>query len=205
VSGSLRFDRWRNYQAQSGTRSLIAASSSLTEFPERGERAFSPRASALFQLSDNIAFSGSIARAFRQPTLNELYRAFRVGNILTLANENLRAERATNYEAGAMFNFFNRRLTARTTLYHVNIKQPIANVTLAATPALITRQRQNLGRTRSRGLEAEAEARLRVVYLFPRGYLFADPRIVEFPAAPELEICCFRRSRVSNSRFKSAT
>lgn len=187
LSGSIRFDRWHNYRALSATRSLIAANSTLIKFPERGERAFSPRGSALFQLTSNVSLAASASRAFRQPTLNELYRAFRVGNILTLANENLRAERAKNYEAGAVFNFFDRRLTARTTLYQVGIARPVANVTLTATPTLITRQRQNLGRTRSRGFEAEAEARLANNLTLSGGYLFADPRVVEFPAAPELE------------------
>src|SRR2546421_8803888 len=45
-------------------------------------------------------------------------------------------------------------------LFWNDVTRPVANVTLKATPALITRQRQNLGRTRSRGFEVEADARL---------------------------------------------
>ncbi len=187
LSGALRFDSWRNYRALNATRSLVRNATTTLVFPERSEEAFSPRASVLFQATGNVALSASVARAFRQPTLNELYRAFRVGNVLTLANADLNAERATNAGTGAVFNFFDRRLAARTTLFLTSITRPVANVTLNATPALITRQRQNLGRTRSQGFEAEAEARLTNMLTVSGGYLFVDARVREFPVAVELE------------------
>ena len=52
------------------------------------------------------------------------------------------------------------KLNVRGTFFWSEITRPIANVTLSITPALITRQRQNLGRTRSRGVDIEAEARV---------------------------------------------
>ncbi|HZB44329.1 MAG TPA: TonB-dependent receptor, partial [Pyrinomonadaceae bacterium] len=149
-----RLDRWLEYRALATTRSLTSPSFTVREFGERRESALSPRASVLFRATDNLSFVASAGRAFRQPTLNELYRAFRVGNVLTLANENLRAERLTGGEAGAVFTFFDRRLTARTVAFLSEITNPIANVTSRVAPTLITRQRQNLGRTRTRGLEA---------------------------------------------------
>jgi outer membrane receptor protein involved in Fe transport len=60
-------------------------------------------------------------------------------------------------------------------------------VTLTVAPALITRQRQNLGRTRTCGLELELDARLRGRWALSGGYLFADARVVEFPADTNLE------------------
>jgi outer membrane receptor protein involved in Fe transport len=50
----------------------------------------------------------------------------------------------------------------------------IANVTLSSTPALITRQRQNLGSSRSRGAELDAEQRLGNRWRLSAGYLFCD-------------------------------
>jgi outer membrane receptor protein involved in Fe transport len=187
LSGAIRFDRWRNYRALNATRSLATQLATTTNFPGRIESAFSPRGSALLRVTDNVSLSASVARAFRQPTLNELYRAFRVGNVLTLANADLNAERATNAEAGAIFNFLDNRLNARTTVFLTGITRPIANVTLAATPTLITRQRQNLGRTRSQGFESEAEARLIGNLVVSGGYLFVNARVAEFSAARDLE------------------
>jgi outer membrane receptor protein involved in Fe transport len=188
LAGGVRFDRWRNYRAQNATRPLNAnAQTNARLFPDRIEMAFSPQGSLLYKLHENFSFMASIYRAFRQPTLNELYRSFRVGDVLTLANENLRAERLTGGEFGVKANSFNRRLDARAVFFWTEIARPVANVTLDATPALITRQRQNLGRTRSRGLELELDARLAGSWMVTGGYLFADARVLKFPADTGLE------------------
>ncbi|HUF78538.1 MAG TPA: TonB-dependent receptor, partial [Thermoanaerobaculia bacterium] len=67
------------------------------------------------------------------------------------------------------------------------LEDPIANVTLATGPGLIERQRRNLGRTRSRGLELEGDARLGRRWVLSGGYLFADTEVERFPADPALE------------------
>ena len=184
-----RFDRWRNYRGQQTNRSLtqLNAPTTITAFDSRTETAFSPRAAVRYKLTNNISLSALGSRAFRQPTLNELYRSFRVGDALTLANENLRAERATSAEAGANFNLFDGRLAARATFFTTKIDDPIANVTLSVTPTLITRQRQNLGATRTRGFEAEADFSINPRWTLSGGYLFADARVLEFPVNTALE------------------
>ena len=186
----IRGDRWRNYDALSTSRSLagpVPGTPVVTTFKDRIETAFSPRISLLHKLTENIALMVSGYRAFRAPTLNELYRSFRVGSVLTQANSNLRAERLTGGEAGASFAAFDRKLNVRGTFFWSEIIRPIANVTLSVTPALITRQRQNLGRTRSRGMEVEAEARLTSSVIISGGYQFLDATVLSFPVNPVLE------------------
>ncbi|HKH43880.1 MAG TPA: TonB-dependent receptor [Thermoanaerobaculia bacterium] len=153
---------------------------------ERDESAFSPRASLLFQATERWAWTASAYRAFRAPTLNELYRAFRVGDVLTLANPELEAERLTGGETGALWTAPGGRITARTTAFWMEVEQTIANVTLFTQPGLITRQRRNLGRTRSRGLEAEATARSGR-WTLSGGYLFTGARVESAPEEPGLE------------------
>jgi outer membrane receptor protein involved in Fe transport len=188
VTVGARADRWRNFDALSATRPLAQPGpGTVTMFADRTETAFSPRLSILHKLTESVSFFLSGYRAFRAPTLNELYRSFRVGNVLTLANDKLRAERLTGGEAGARFAAFNRKLNVRGTFFWSEITRPIANVTLAFAPDLITRQRQNLGRTRSRGLELEAEARLSDTVTVSGGYQFADATVLRFPANTSLE------------------
>ena len=183
-----RFDRWRNYDALSTSRPLASPGPvAVTKFADRTETAFSPRLSLLHKLTENVSIFASGYRAFRAPTLNELYRSFRVGNVLTLSNEQLRAERLTGGEAGTSFNALAGKLTARGAFFWSEITRPIANVTLAVTPALITRQRQNLGRTRSRGVEIEADARITGTVTLSGGYQFADATVLRFPANASLE------------------
>jgi outer membrane receptor protein involved in Fe transport len=176
-----RLDHWRNYDAQS-LRSPAAGTPALTSFAERSENAFSPRASLLRQVSSNVALTASVYRAFRSPTLNELYRSFRLGNVVTEANSDLRAERLTGAEAGGNIFFLNRKLNLRGNFFRSDIVNPIANVTLTTTPALITRQRQNLGRTRSRGVNLDALFRICNTVQLTGGYQFVDSTVVSFPA-----------------------
>ncbi len=184
----LRGDRWRNYDALSSSRPLPAQNPVTNiRFADRIETAFSPRVSLLHKVTENISLTLSGYRAFRAPTLNELYRSFRVGNVLTQSNDKLRAERLTGGEAGASVAAFDRKLNLRGTFFWSEIIRPVANVTLSATPALITRQRQNLGRTRSRGVEMEAESRITNTVTLSGGYQFLDATVLRFPANTALE------------------
>jgi outer membrane receptor protein involved in Fe transport len=98
-------------------------------FEPRSTGAFSPRLSLTFRPQPQLSLRASAYRAFRAPTLNELYRAFRVGNVLTLANENLTAERLTGGEIGGSWNP-SRRSSVRLTGYWTEIVNPVSNFTL---------------------------------------------------------------------------
>lgn len=177
-----RVDHWRNYDALSSSRPITGLNpTSVTIFPDRDETAFSPHASIAYRLNERVSLMASMSRAFRAPTLNELYRSFRVGNVITQANENLRAERLTGGEGGVRFHSINERFTFRGNFFWNDITRPVANVTLSTTPALITRQRQNLGRTSSKGIELAAETQLKRSWSVSGSYLFADATVVEFP------------------------
>jgi outer membrane receptor protein involved in Fe transport len=182
-----RVDRWRNYDALSATKSFSTNATSATIFNPRTETAFSPRLSLLYKLNENLTLTASGYRAFRAPTLNELYRSFRVGNVVTQANDKLLAERLTGAEAGASVNALRQRLYLRGSFFWSELTRPVANITLSVTPDLITRQRQNLGRTRSRGVEIESEARITSTISLNAGYLLANATVLRFPANRTLE------------------
>ncbi|MBY0375235.1 MAG: TonB-dependent receptor, partial [Bryobacteraceae bacterium] len=97
---------------------------------------------------------GSVYRAYRAPTLNELYREFRAGNTVTQANAALEPEKVFGAEIGA--DYVGEKTRVGATLFRNDLEGIITNVTLRATPQLITRQRQNFGSALSRGLEIDA-------------------------------------------------
>jgi outer membrane receptor protein involved in Fe transport len=107
-----REDQWLNSRGFSSRIPLPKGAATLTDFPNRTENAFSPRASLLRALPRNIAVSASAYRSFRPPTLNELYRNFRVGNVVTNANSNLIAERLSGGELGVSVRRWEEKLTA---------------------------------------------------------------------------------------------
>ncbi len=179
-----RYDNWDNYQAHTSTTPLVpAVKPSFTAFAGQSDHAFSPRGALLFRASDKVTLTASAYRSFRAPTLNELYRSFRLGNILTLADAQLQAERLSGAEAGA--NFFLKSARIHTGFFWMAVADPVANVTLSTTPALITRERENLGRTRSRGVETDATWRLGRLDCIAQ-YQFVDAVVTSFSANPAL-------------------
>lgn len=180
-----RYDHWSNYDALSVTRPLThPGPTTIINYPDRDENALSPRVSLLHRLNDHVSLSASVYRAFRAPTLNELYRNFRVGNVVTTANADLMAERLTGYEGGASVTAWKQRLNVRGTFFWADVSRAIANVTLSTTPTLITRQRENLGSTRSRGVEIDASARLTNTIFVSGGYEFVDASVTRFDQNP---------------------
>lgn len=212
---SVREDHWRNFDAQAFRTPIVPAGPpSLTPFATRSENAFSPRLTLVHPLTANVSMSASFYRAFRAPTLNELYRSFRVGNVFTLDNGSLTAERLTGGEAGVGWKVLGERLEMRGNFFWNDIVDPIANVTLSVTPTLITRQRQNLGRTRSAGVELEGVARLARRWELEAGYQYANAVVVSFPVERSLQglwipevprhVLTFRSSYVRSRSFTIA-
>jgi outer membrane receptor protein involved in Fe transport len=182
--GSLRYDAWKNSRALNSLLALSSDQTTTTIFPDRTQNAFSPGGSVLFQANDEISLYFNASRSFRSPTLNELYRGFRVGSIITDPNEDLAAEKATNIEAGVSYG--RRNFYIRGNFYRTRISDAVSNVTVNTTPTLILRQRQNAGETRVRGLEIEAETRISD-FNFTVGYLLADAEFSDFPAERAIE------------------
>lgn len=182
---SSRYDNWRDSSAGAVTRSLTTGASTPNFFAPRSEDAFSPRVALLYRINEQLAWRAAAYRAFRAPTLNELYRGFRVGNVVTQPNEKLTSERLSGGETGLTWQMAGN-WTTRLTWYYTEIARPVTNFTVSVTPALITRQRRNLGRTRSQGLEAETDFRLTDRWKLTTGYLFAAATFSDAPQSPEL-------------------
>ncbi len=183
---SARFDLRRNLDGITATRTLATEASAETRFADRTATAFRPRIGLAYDVTKNVSVYGNYSRSFRAPSLNELYRGFRVGNIVTNANAFLTPERAETVEAGGSAIFYNRKLITRAIVYQARVHDPVVSVTIAATPALITRQRQNVGSTTSRGLELALESSPTDGFDLNASYLLVDAKISDFPASLDL-------------------
>ncbi len=125
--------------------------------PDHSNVFLSPRISAAYGIHDRVSLHASTYRASRTPTLNELHRGFRVGNVVTNPNPLLDAEQLGGVEGGALFTA--NRLSARVTGFWNRLSDAVTNVTISSTPALITRERQNTDTVRAAGIEFEADVR----------------------------------------------
>jgi len=149
VSGSVRVDSFRTFDA----RRVLTSGPAVTTLPELDELFVSPHVGLVRRLPHGVALTGTAFRAFRGPTMNELYRTGQVGQQTTEANDALLAERATGFEFGGESEGKAGRL--RATYFWTEVNLPISAVSLNALGTLL--QRQNLGQIRSRGVMVEGE------------------------------------------------
>ena len=168
---SLGYDYWSDFDAR-----LIQIRSNvptLTPYADRSSDALNPRASLLYRLKHGTSLTASGYRAFRAPTLNELYRNFRQGNTLTDGNPELHAERLTGVEAGVRQSLLSDRLNLRTTFFWNDITDAIVNVTINNSSTPILAEKENVDRTLSTGVNLDGEFRISSTFQVAGGYQFA--------------------------------
>lgn len=151
-------------------------------FTGQGHRFFSPSAGATIG-NGWIRGRASGYRSFRAPTLNELFREFRVGNAVTQANANLRPETMTGVETG--FDVIARTTRVSVTAYRHTLDDLITNVTISTAPNLIIRQRRNAVAAMARGVEFDVKQRWRN-WQGEMAYLFADSRFSAGERIPQV-------------------
>jgi iron complex outermembrane receptor protein len=185
VIAGTRVDYWRNYAASRTETVLPANTTTVTVFPDVSKATVTSRAGLVFHLTKSISLRGAFYQGFRAPTLDELYRSFRVGNVVTNANANLGPEHVNGYEFGV-----NQQVTTRifwrATLFADRLDNPVSNVTISTTPVLITQQRENLGYVNVKGAEADLSYRLERRWGLDARYLFNQSVVGSFAADPTL-------------------
>lgn len=145
-----RIDRWWLSAGYRREGNIGGAPISDARFADRQGWEGSGRAGVRWS-RDDVALRAAAYRGWRLPTLNELYRPFRVGAEVTTANEALKPERLLGGEVGIDWASGDTSLSA--TLFANRLTDAIANVTVG--PNL--NQRQNLDAIASKGVEISAE------------------------------------------------
>lgn len=167
VSG--RLDHWRLGKGYRLERNIAGPVITDARFAARQGWEGSGRAGVRWSW-DDVSLRAAGYRGWRLPTLNELYRPFRVGAEVTTANEMLKPERLWGGEVGVDWNSGGTKLSA--TLFANHLTNAIANVTLAP----ILNQRQNLDAIDSKGVEVSAEQRIGPATLRAT-YAFTDAKV----------------------------
>lgn len=195
VTAGVRFDHWRLSDGRLEERSL-ATGALLRDlkYPDRARGEISARGGARWRLADGLQLRAAGGTTFRLPTLNELYRPFRVGVDATASNPDLDPERALGWEAGLDWTPA-PRMRLSVAGFGARLEGAIANVTLAQGPGVFPqvgfvaaggafRQRRNLDALRSQGVEVDAGLGLGILSA-ELSYALVDARVeASGPAAP---------------------
>jgi outer membrane receptor protein involved in Fe transport len=168
LTGGLRVDAWHQTDSQLVERLISTGAVTLNSpSPDKSGAEPTGRVALRRDLSGGLYLRAAAYTGFRQPTLNELDRPFRVGNNITEANPLLKPERLSGFEGGIGGDTGPVKWSA--TVFDNRITDPVINVTIGVGPGTfpiagvvpaggILYRRQNVAAIQAYGLEADAEA-----------------------------------------------
>jgi outer membrane receptor protein involved in Fe transport len=178
IAFSSRYDHFGSFDARQ-------VGGTPPPLPSIDENVFDPRLGVVRKINGTVSLTGSAFRAFRGPTMNELYRQGQVGQQITLANASLKSERATGFEVGGLVSA-GRLGSVRGSYFWTQVNRPVAAVTLSSTPTSTLLERENLGQLTSKGISAEWELKPASFFTVTGGYQFAISTVTKFQVQPAL-------------------
>ena len=199
VTGGGRIDGW---WTMDGHRTETLISTGATTFQsnpaDRSGAVPTGRIGVKRDLGGGTYFRGAAYTGFRAPTINELYRPFRVGNNVTEANSSLTPERLYGVEGG--FGGMNGRVVWEGTVFYNRLQNAVTNVTIGTGPGFIPgfpgagfipaggilSQRQNAGTINATGVEGDASFRLAENLKFRAAADYTHARVDGGSVAPQL-------------------
>ncbi|ABE35045.1 tonB dependent receptor family protein [Paraburkholderia xenovorans LB400] len=140
----VRYEDWRAY---GGSQSL---GSTTLPYSDVSQQHFSPKASLSFDVTDDLTLRASIGRAYRFPTVSELFQGQINGSSIVNNNPNLKPEDDLSKELTAEWAHWNG--VFRFSLFQDDVKNTIFSQTDTTVIPNVTNF-QNIGKVRSRGVE----------------------------------------------------
>ncbi len=193
VVPAVRYDWWRTYEGEG-----YDQAAGFTEYPTRDADCVSPKLGFLWKIPESFGSAsralsglrlyGSYGRAFRAPSVYELYRTWSSWGKTYQGNPDLKAEKALGGEIGlrqrtkSLLPWLGETFVSLA-YFRFSIEGLVYYETVNAT----TLQRTNAGRARNEGYELELDQR--VCGMFRVWFNFTDTysRITDNPAKPATE------------------
>jgi outer membrane receptor protein involved in Fe transport len=176
---SLRLDSASNLDTRTLSQTFPTAAST-TQTPDRSEFIPSPRLGIVRQIASVATLHASVFRAFRTPTMNELYRTGQVGAQVTQANPALQSERATGWEIGSTFTSPSSVIALSGTYFWTEINHPVSAVLISTN----LYKRENLGQILSQGTELHLDIEPRRAISATLGYQYAHAVVTRYNPPP---------------------
>ncbi len=166
---------------------------SETVSPDGTKTAFSPSLGVVFHASESVSLRGSAYKAFRAPTVSELYRTTGSSTV-NAGNADLGPEELVGGEVG--FNFTPHSIVStKVTAFWSEVDGTITLKTIgvAEDSAMVIdpcglipedgtcRQQNNVGTLRTRGVEFEFVVRPHPFWDFNGSYIYDDASMIESP------------------------
>jgi len=176
----LRQDWWETYD---GYANQVGTPGYPIEYDSRDSSYFSPKASIVYQPFEQTTVKTSIGKAFRPPTVVELYRTTTSSGITTQANADLDPETIFSWDVGIYQTFFAKGPKVGIVFFENHVDDLISTKTVSAS----LRERVNIGKALIRGFEVEVEQRLGKEFRLFGNFTYNHAKVKENEAEPESE------------------
>lgn len=174
----IRQDWWKSYNGYANQAGTVGYP---ITYGSRDASSFSPKTSIVYKPLDTTTLRASIGRAYRPPTIYELYRTTTSSSgITTAGNPGLKPETTLSWEIGAHQELW-VGAHAGMTYFENNVDDLIYSKTV--TPTLV--ERINVGKAKIKGVEIEAEQRIEKGLRLFANFTYNNAKIVENKAKPE--------------------
>ncbi len=175
-----RQDWWETYN---GYANDVGKADYPKRYEGRDASSFSPKAALVYKPFEQTTLRSSVGRAFRPPTVYDLYRTWTSSTgVVYAANPDLDPETVTAWDAGIEQRLW-KGMKIRATYFENYMKDLIYRKTVTA----VYQEFINAGKAESKGVELEAEQRFDFGLRLFANFTYTDAEITENKAKPATE------------------
>lgn len=172
-----RQDWW---QTSDGYANDVGATGYPVNYADRDAHSFSPKVALVYKPLAATTFRVSAGKAFRSPTVYDLYRTWTSSTGKTYAaNPDLKPETVVSYDGGVEQGLW-QGMSIKATYFENRMEDLIYRKTVSAT----LQENINAGEARSRGVELEAVQKFDFGLRLFANYTYTDSEILENDANP---------------------
>jgi iron complex outermembrane receptor protein len=124
VYAGVRFDYWEVYDQYSSNRTSASHTNAVSDADT------SPKLAAVWHALEDTYIRGSVAHAFRAPTIYQLLSPWKTTTTTTIPNPDLKPETVWNYELGGDQYFLDRDLRLSGAVFHTDLSNAMSSSTV---------------------------------------------------------------------------
>lgn len=175
-----RHDWWETYD---GYVNQVGTAGYPQNYGSRDASSFSPKAALVYKPFENTAVMASIGKAFRPPTVYELYRTWTSSSgVIYAGNPDLKSETTRSWDIGLDQGLW-KGAKVKAAYFENYMEDLIYRKTVSST----LQELINAGKAESKGVEIEAEQRFDKWLRLFANFTYTNARIKENDAKPEAE------------------
>lgn len=175
VYGGVRFDFWESWDGKS----RHDVDEIDEEFDDADDNAISPQIAGVWNPLEDTYVRASVSKAFRPPTIYDLFKTWKLFSTTYNCNPNLKPESIWTYEAGVDQYVFSRKLKLSATCFYTQAKDLIGSYTESG-----QNYKENIAEADIRGCELQASARPLEWLNIWANYTYTDSEVKKNDRAP---------------------